>query len=263
MFVSPFERPNDVTPPFGHLTQPFDRDLPGAARAASSDAISRMLPPWLHAGNAADQTSSAGGFALYGAGGLLGMLSQLLQQFATLFARFASSGSPGDDERYFGTANGASTGDPHLSFNGNQWDSMTSHADLLDSDSIAGGFRLSTDVTTPNANGVTYNREATVTTNDGTTSVSLDNAGNAFLTDDDRRIALAKGSTLDLGNGETVTRNQDGSLQIADVGENGGRITTTMSANGTGVDVSVSAQNVDLGGDLAAHRSEHGFQRLT
>lgn len=263
MFVSPFERPNDVTTPFGQLAQPLERELPGATRAASSDAISRMLPPWLNTGTSSDPTSLFGGSAFSGLGGLLGMFSQLLQQFASLLSGFTSNGSASGNERYFSSANGGSTGDPHLSFNGNTWDSMASHADLLDSNSVTGGFQLSTDVTAPNANGVTYNREATVTTNDGTTSVSLDNTGNAFLTENDRRIELAQGATIDLGNGETVTRNQDGSLQIADAAQNGGSITTTMRANGSGVDVSVAAQNVDLGGDLASHRNEHGFHRLT
>ena len=63
-------------------------------------------------------------------------------------------------------------------------------------------------------------------------------------------ISLANGQSYDLGNGETVTRNANGSLAVTDNNGMGGTITTTLSENGQGVDVTAQANNVDLGGDL-------------
>lgn len=171
------------------------------------------------------------------------------------------NGSPNyGGEQYFGSANGGSNGDPHLSFNGNTWNDMQSEPDLLHSDSIHGGYQLSTQTTQPNANGVTYNQSATVTTHGGRTSVSLNNNGNATITQDGVTQNLAPGQTLQLGN-ETVTCNQNGSLQITTQGENGGKITTTMTQNGQGVDVNVSANNVDLGGAMVNGSGSSGCQQ--
>jgi hypothetical protein len=171
------------------------------------------------------------------------------------------NGSPNyGNEQYFGTASGGSNGDPHISFNGNTWNDMQSEPDLLHSDSIAGGYELSTQTTQPNANGVTYNQSATVTTHGGRTQVSLNNNGNATITQDGVTQNLAPGQTVQLGN-ETVTCNQNGSLQIAAQGENGGQITTTMTQNGQGVDVNVSANNVDLGGAMVNGNGSSGCQQ--
>jgi hypothetical protein len=160
------------------------------------------------------------------------------------------SGSPNyGSEQYFGSATGGSNGDPHISFNGATWNDMQSEPDLLHSDSIRGGYQLSTQTTQPNANGVTYNQSATVATHDGRTQISLNNNGNATITQDGVTQNLAPGQTLQLGN-ETVTCNQHGSLQITTQGENGGQITTTMTQNGQGIDVNVCANNVDLGGAM-------------
>jgi hypothetical protein len=152
-------------------------------------------------------------------------------------------------EKYFASASGGSNGDPHLSFNGDTWNDMQSEPDLLHSDSIGGGYQLSTQTTQPNANGITYNQSATVTTHGGRTQISLNNNGNATITQDGVTQNLAPGQTVQLGN-ETINCNQNGSLQITTQGENGGQITTTMTQNGQGVDVNVSADNVDLGGAM-------------
>lgn len=252
MLVSPFERPTGVGMAFEDRLQPPDGHAPGAQRPAAADAISRYLPPWLNPGSSSDPMSPFGGFALYGAGGLFGMIANLLQQLASMLRGNTGSGQNAD-ERFFNSATGSSTGDPHLAFNDKHWDDMTSHPDLLHSDSFSGGYRLSTDVTAPNANGVTLNRSASIETHFGRTSVSLDNTGNAAIDDDGRRITLQPGTTIDLGDGETVARNQDGSLQVTDANDAGGSVTTTLRTVGGGVDVSVSAQNVDLGGDLTSH----------
>ena len=44
------------------------------------------------------------------------------------------------------------------------WDNMRSHADLLDSNSFAGGYRVATQVSQPNAQGVTMNQSASIAT---------------------------------------------------------------------------------------------------
>ena len=168
-------------------------------------------------------------------------------------------GSPATGEQFFQSAAGTSAGDPHLGFNGttangaNQhaaFDSMTGHDDLLDSDSFSGGYQIATSVTQPGANGVTYNRQATISTNFGDTQISLDDGGNATVVQNGQPIHLANGQRFDLGNGETVSRSANGSVVVTDNDGLGGSITTTLSENGNGVDVSARASNVDLGGDL-------------
>lgn len=170
-------------------------------------------------------------------------------------------GSPQQgQQQFFGNATASSTGDPHLAFNGTnangtttneKWNSMSSHRDLLGSNSFAGGYRVSTSATAPNSSGVTYNQSASVTTNAGADSVSLDNQGNATITGNGQTSSIADGQSFSLGNGETVSRAQNGTLTIDDNNGNGGSIATTLSENGNGVDVNVQASNVDLGGALA------------
>ncbi|HUN28629.1 MAG TPA: hypothetical protein VMV65_02390 [Alphaproteobacteria bacterium] len=183
--------------------------------------------------------------------GFFDMLSSMFSQAGSAFQQLFGGGNPAyGNEQYYSTASGGSNGDPHISFNGNTWDDMQSEPDLLNSDSIHGGYQLSTQTTTPNASGVTYNQSATVTTHDGATAVTLDNNGDATITRNGIATNLSPGQTVQMGN-ETVTRNQDGSLQVTCSNENGGSITTTMRQNGKGVDVNVSAGNVDLGGVMA------------
>lgn len=221
------------------------------------------------------------GFAGFGGaespGGLSGMLSQLmgmLQQLLGLFGLGNTASQPmqppqPSSDQYFNAATGSSTGDPHLSFSGTDqsgtqqqahYDDMTSQSDLLDSDSFDGGYQISTQVTQPNANGVTYNQSATVTTGYGGTQVTLDNAGNATILQNGQSTALADGQSMNLVSGETVTRNADGSLSITDQSAAGGSVTTSLSENGNGVDVNVQAQNVDLGGSLVDQAQPQGPQ---
>jgi hypothetical protein len=195
-----------------------------------------------------------------GLGSILSQLLGALQQLLSMFGVGSAFGSAAGGEQYFANASGSSTGDPHLAFNGNSgggtqaahFDSMTDHPDLLESDSFAGGYQISTNVTQPGANGVTYNRQATVSTGFGGTQVSLDNSGNATIMQNGQTITLADGQSMALGNGETVTRNANGSVIVRDDNGLGGTITTTLSENGKGVDVNVQSSNVDLGGDLLA-----------
>ncbi len=252
MLVQPFERPTTETglqsmvaesgafaSPSGGSTNVF--------AANGNDIVSRSLPPWF--GSGGQQANPGDGNA---GSSLFGAIGALVQQLSALLQQLLGGGNPGGgfgNEQYFQNANGASTGDPHLSFNSNQWSNMASQPDLLHSNSFPGGYNVATQVTAPNQNGVTYNRLATITTNYGATSVSLDNSGNPSILRNGATVPVAVGQTLDLGNGETVSRNQQG-LQMTACTDFGGRIATTLSANGTGVDVQTTASNVDLGGAL-------------
>jgi hypothetical protein len=222
------------------------------------DRVSNMLRPQLNEDGLFGQAGSGFSSSLTG-----GILSQLISIISQLVSGLFGSGTPmqgqASPQTYFQNATASSTGDPHLAFNGtaaggvtNQthYDSMSAHNDLLDSNSFRGGFQIATSVTQPDANGVTYNQQATISTGFGATQVSLDNAGNATILQNGQSIALADGQTLQLDNGETVARNTNGSVVVTDRNRHGGSITTTLSENGHGVDVNVQSQDVGLGGDL-------------
>lgn len=257
MFVQPLEGALGASP-LGSLAG--IGEAPGALaqelspESVGGDAISRLVPPWLTGAMGANPMQTA----------LVGPLSGLMQQLIAMLQWMMGSGSAspspypgagcpssgGGAEQFFPSANGASAGDPHLSFNGNHWNSMVSHPDLLSSDSIPGGFRISTQVTPPNARGATWNQSASVTTNNGATTISMNNAGQPTIESYGQNIPIADGQTVQLGNGESVTRNGNGSLTITAQNGSGGQIVTTLTAQGQGVNVDVSAQNVDLGGAL-------------
>jgi hypothetical protein len=162
-------------------------------------------------------------------------------------------------ENYFTSASASSTGDPHDAFNGtsasganvnDKWDSMQSHGDLLNSNSFFGGYQVSTTTTAPNAQGITYNSSATVTTNGGNTSVTMNQGGSYTVTENGQNVTLTQGQATQIGRGESVTLNADNSLTITDTNHQGGTLTTTLSNNGNGIDVNASGSNVDLGGYL-------------
>jgi hypothetical protein len=237
--------------------------------SVAGDRIRQLITPALSFGGPADGGVGGGmGNALTGGGwGIIAQLLSIVQQLVS-FLGFGA-GAQGGLQTYFQNANGSSTGDPHLAFDGAdisgnniqaRFDSMTGHADLLDSDSFEGGYQVSTTTTQPGANGITYNQQATISTNYGQTQVSLDKNGNAFVLQNGEQFALTQGESYDLGNGETVTRNSDGSVVVSDANARGGSISTTLSQNGSGVDVRTQAHGVDLGGDLVkqtAHRHRH------
>ncbi len=255
MLVQPFER---LTPPelqtiaqdSGAFPDP-SAAAPGSFATNGNDIVSRSLPPWFGSGSQGQSPNAGDGSSLFGA------IGQLLQQLGTLLQQLLGGGNcGGGNEQYFQNANGASTGDPHLSFNSNTWNNMASQPDLLHSTSFPGGYNIATQVTDPNANGITYNRQATITTNFGATSVSLDNAGNASILRDGASVPIGVGQTVDLGNDEAVTRTANG-LQMNSNNDFGGRIATTLTSNGTGVNVQTTASNVDLGGALVNGNRPH------
>jgi hypothetical protein len=256
MYVQPLE--NFGPTPLAPLAELTDGAFPPAQQAAgaSGDAISRLIPPFIDQAMLQNPMQTA----------MFGPLASLMQQLMQMLQSMMGSGSPYGGcpvpyggggscapyggEQFFGNANGASTGDPHLSFNGNHWDSMVSQPDLLNSDSIPGGFAVSTQVTPPNARGVTWNQSATVSLNNGQTTISLNNAGQPSIQSFGRNVPIAEGQTIQLGNGASVTCNGNGWLTVNAQSGYGGQIATTLTAQGQGVNVEASAQNVDLGGAL-------------
>jgi len=156
-----------------------------------------------------------------------------------------------------------STGDPHIGESGTvlgrngaatqvsqKYDSMAAQPDLVDSAWIAGGYKVSTTVTQPNANGVTYNQTATVTANDGLDDVTMNRNGSYTVVDAGSQVQLAKGKSLTLSGGETVTANADGSLTVAATNGQGGSISTVLKANGTELNVETHAHDIALGGEV-------------
>lgn len=254
---APFERPAPspfAAPPYDALPAATQWTQPFPLRR-SPDAIATCpLPP-----NYLNQTAGIAGGSQAVLGGFpgLGMISQLIQQLIGVLQQFFGNQTP--PEPAYANATASSTGDPHLAFNGTQsngtantqrYDSMTSHPDLLDSDSFDGGFQISTVATPPAPNGTTMNKSATITSNYGRTSITMQNTGEAAITVSGQNVSIDLGQTLDLGNGETVTKNQDGSLTVININGEGGAINTMLKPTGAGVDVTSSAHNVDLSGDI-------------
>jgi hypothetical protein len=238
-------------------------------------------------GNASDPfgLSSAGGSSI---AGLLTGIMNALQQFASSLTQSGGAGTqaPGSTQPWSGSQPPAgagpqqrfadvdvsSTGDPHIAEvgttegpGGNQsvdahWDSMTSHGDLVHSDQVAGGYRVSTSVTAPGSNGITYNQSATVHTGSGRDCVTMNRDGSFAVTENGRPVSLAKGQTTTLPGGATVTANADGSLTVSASNARGGSIATTMRSTGQGVDVSSHAHEIALGGDAVNHTAQKPFQ---
>jgi hypothetical protein len=272
MYVQPLDgslTPNSLVSPAANF-ESGGALYPGGGTLAAGDDISRFVPPPGNDGAASLPYGASG--SLQGIfGPLMGLLQQLMQMLQSITGNGCENpyGSPGcppytggncppsggncppyGNERFFQNASGSSEGDPHLSFNGAKWNNMTSQPDLLNSNSFAGGFRVSTQVTPPNAKGVTWNQAATVTLDNGATSVSMNDNGQASVTNDGRSVSIARGQTLQLGNGESVTYQQNGALRVTAQNQYGGRIETTLTPDGKGVNVDVTAHDVDLGGTL-------------
>src|SRR5437660_462867 len=130
---------------------------------------------------------------------------------------------------------------------------MTSHDDLVHSNQIEGGYRVSTAVTAPDPNGVTSNDSATVHTNFDQDAITMHRDGSFAVFDDGDQVELGRGESATLSGGETVTANQDGSLTVNARGAHGGTIATTLRGTGGGVDVTTHAHELALGGDAIAH----------
>lgn len=205
--------------------------------------------------------------------GLVGLLQQLVgallnqPQNQTPSAQGPTAGGP---QQQFKDVDVSSVGDPHLGVVGTRegragdqpvdahWDSMTAHDDLVHSNAIEGGYRVSTAVTQPGANGVTVNQSATVHTNFDQDAVTLNRDGSFAIYDDGRQLQLGKGESATLSGDERVTVNQDGSLTVSASDGKRGTIATTLRANGQGVDVTTHAHEIALGGDAVTHDAHRG-----
>ena len=176
----------------------------------------------------------------------------------------------GGGQQTFQNVDVSSTGDPHIAEVGTaedaggtthavdvRWDSMTAHDDLVHSNQIAGGYRVSTAVTAADANGVTSNQSASVRTNFGQDGVTMNRDGSYAVYDNGSDVALGKGESATLSGGETVAANQDGSLTVSASDGRGGTIATTLRSTGSGVDVTTHAHEIALGGDAVTHRTPH------
>jgi len=161
---------------------------------------------------------------------------------------------------FFTQASGSSTGDPHLGFDGktgsgqsdsSKYDSMTGHDDLVDANhSFYGGYQVATTVTQANDKGITTNDSATVTTGFGHDSVTFNRDGSVKVSDNGTALSIAKGQSLELSSGATVSEGSDGKVTVAEDNGQGGKMSTTLSSWGGGVDVNFNGTNVALGGDL-------------
>jgi hypothetical protein len=267
MYVQPLDGslgPNSLASPPGGA-EAESALFAGAAPASAGDDISRFVPPWLN------ETTSASPYADgYGSGSvqglfgpLMGILQQLMQMLGSLMgygcnSPYGSGGcAPYGNQSYFQNATGSSDGDPHLSFNGAKWSNMASQPDLLNSNSFPGGFGISTQVTPANDKGVTWNQSATISLNNGATTIGMNNNGEASITSYGQSIAIQPGQTLQLGNGESVTYAQNGALRVSAQNGTGGRIEATLTPEGKGVNVDVTGHDVDLGGTLVNGYQQH------
>jgi hypothetical protein len=177
-------------------------------------------------------------------------------------------GAPGQgQEQFFTSADVSSNGDPHDSFHGTtsdgqsigaHWGNMMNHPHLLESNSFAGGFEVSTDVTSQNAHGITRNDAATIESDYGRNVVTMNADGSYSVSENGKAVGLKVGQSVDLGHGETVTLNADNSLTVVEKNQSGGEISTTLHSNGSAVNVDATAQNVDLGGYLERHATRTG-----
>ncbi len=275
---------------FSALQTSLDGDgevgTPGYLSPQAPDGIAR---PWWTSGTSAG-TGTAGGQlgGLFGGsnaanGSIAGILTGLVSLLQQLVGSFLSQNQPQTQPQYgncagagvqrpFENVDVASAGDPHLGVVGTtdgpgggnaidaHWDSMSSQNDLVHSTQIDGGYRVSTAVTQPGANGVTWNQSATVHANFDQDAVTMNRDGSFAIYDNGSAVQLGKGESATLSGGETVSENQDGSLLVSARSATGGTIATTLRANGGGVDVSTHAHEIAVGGDAIAHATP-GLQR--
>ncbi len=235
--------------------------------ASPSDVVSGARSPVFREnlpGSSPSAPSTPGGSFAAIIAQLVAMLEKLLAALGAGFG-LPGSGGPGspNGQRFFADATASSVGDPHDAFSGTgsdgsktggTWNDMASHANLLNSDSFAGGFTESTVATTPDAKGVTYNRSASIALDGGRTHVSYAGDGSYHVDVDGKAQTLTAGKTLELGNGASVELEADGSLHVSDANATGGSLEATLRRNGGGgVDVGNVAHDVDLGGYLVSH----------
>ena len=209
-----------------------------------------------------------------------GFVNALQNMLASIGGQFGFAPGSGPSatpmESHFMNATANSVGDPHETFDATPssgakvdrtWDSMDSHSDLLDSDSIDGGYRVSTSVTAPNDRGVSMNAQAEVALDGGATKITMNADGSYSVFSNGRETSLERGRTESLGNGESVTLDADSSLSVRARNGSDGSLVTKLRAQNGGVDVENTATNVDLGGYLVTPsddaRANPGFDEVS
>ena len=264
-----------ATPEFGSVGQgsagqrsPGARDTIGPnALPAFSTAVDGSVTP-ASGSNVGWNGGSDSGLSGFDAimNGFVKALQSVLASIEQKFGLAPGSGqSAALAQTYFTDATADSVGDPHETFAGTptsgpsvaaKWDSMNSHADLLDSDSFGGGYQVSTTVTSPNGKGVTTNAQAQVALDGGATKITMNADGSYSVFEHGLDTSLEQGRAQSLGDGESVTLNADNSLSVEAKNSSGGSLVTTLRASGGGVDVKNTATNVDLGGYLVTHSDD-------
>jgi len=263
-----------IDPPFSARTQ---TDQPDWARALSpmsafSKADGVAAPFWRTVPSSTDLPVDNAQLRGQGRGGLSDFfgqtqnwITQLIAVLQSMLAHMTSgtATNPTSPEQQFQSVTLGSTGDPHLALDGSvagqngsstttshHFDSMTSHADLMHSNDFTGGYQVGTRVGAANANGVTTNDSAQISLNNGNDTIGMAKDGSIQISSDGQAYTLANGQSMQLDGGETVTRNQDGSLIVSEQSASGGSLATTLKSWNGGVDVTASGQNVAIGGDI-------------
>ncbi|HEY4442111.1 MAG TPA: hypothetical protein VGN14_16755, partial [Candidatus Elarobacter sp.] len=127
----------------------------------------------------------------------------------------------------------------------------------LISASVDGGYAVSTVVTPINQYGVAYNDTATVTTNDGKDSVTLDRGGHLTIVSDGTTLAQPESTApIALAGGAVVTIDASGNATVTATGAHG-TVATVLVATGSGVDVHGSVAGFAIGGDIATNLLDH------
>ncbi len=183
-----------------------------------------------------------------------------------------ASTSPGTD--FAKSFDIKSWGDPHITTTVDgqstpQANNMQSQNDLVNlGQSIAGGYRVSTVVSQPDANGITLNQAVSVHLDNGAKLTDTFDPStktiSASLVTGNVTSQLAPGSKISLGNNDTAVVNADGSLTInASNSQTGATVQTAITGNGKGLDVDTSGTNVHFGGYAALEVNTQNFLKNT
>jgi hypothetical protein len=113
-----------------------------------------------------------------------------------------------------------------------------SNEDVIDSEQLYGGYRLSTAVTAEST-GTAYKQSVTVHMNHDQDRITMNSDGSFTVTDGDAAIELDYGGGAGLSGGETVNRNDDDSVGISADGPNCRATSTLLRGTGTGIDVDI------------------------
>jgi hypothetical protein len=267
---------SEATDPTTGATDPSAATAATAAGTADSDAATTDADT----GTATAASGSTGGQSASAPAPSAPPQTQPATSTSSTFASSASkkpaakhakhAKDAGPQERFTSVAV-SSKGDPHETISGktasgksftDRWNSMTAHATLLDSNSFGKGYTVSSEVTAPNARGVTHNKSVSI--DDGNTHVTMTNNGTYRVTSGDHVYTPSDDHPVHLGNGETITLGKNRSavngvsLTVTQTGAHGAKLETTLEAKHGGVNVSATGQNVELGGYLVRDKHNTG-----